>query len=227
MATVEEKKIEEQKTVEVEPVKKTTKKGRKSTKKSNKKTTKKSSNKKTKKEEPVEEKKEEPVEEKKEEPVVEKKEEKTKSLTRSEELVKTVDEGFESIIMKHKEMTKMFREQIQDAKSLQNKVHKMTKSLRKEKRNKRDQKSKPSGFNKPIKVSPELEVFLGIKQDELIARTTVTKLVHDYIKGQQLKDEKDGRIIRADEKLKTLLKLQGDNELTYFNLQKYLNVHFN
>jgi len=123
-------------------------------------------------------------------------------------------------------MSKMFREQIQSFKTLQNKVHKMTKSLRKEKRNKRDQKSKPSGFNKPIKVSAELETFLGITKDELIARTTVTKLVHDYIKSQELKDEKDGRIIRADDKLRTLLKLKKEDELTYFNLQKYLNVHF-
>lgn len=220
MSVTEEKKVEEQKPIKEEPVKKTAKK--KSTKKSKK--TAKKSPKKTKKEKPkpVEEKKEEKKEE-----VTEEKKEETKPLTRSEELIKTVDEGFDDIIMKHKEMLKMFRQQIQEAKSLQNKVHKMTKSLRKEKRNKRDQKSKPSGFNKPIKVSPELETFLGIKREELIARTTVTKLVHDYIKGQQLKDEKDGRIIRADEKLRTLLKLKNEDELTYFNLQKYLNVHFN
>jgi len=170
--------------------------------------------KKTKKQ--VEEKTEEKTEEKKEEP----------KLSKSDELIKTVDEAFDSIINTHKDMSKMFREQIQNIKGVQNKVHKMTKSLRKEKRNKRDQKSKPSGFNKPIKVSNELCGFLDIQEDELIARTTVTKLVHDYIKGQNLKDEKDGRIIRADEKLRGLLKLKVEDELTFFNLQKYLNIHF-
>ena len=114
-----------------------------------------------------------------------------------------------------------------ETKSLQNKVHKMVKSLRKEKRNKRDQKSKPSGFNKPITVSEELCTFLDISKDQKIARTTVTKLVHDYIKTNQLKDESDGRIIQADTKLKKLLKLKEKDELTYFNLQKYLNIHFN
>ena len=106
----------------------------------------------------------------------------------------------------------MFRTKLQDVKTLQNKVHKMTKALRKEKRNKRDQKSKPSGFNKPIKVSSELCVFLDINEEELIARTTVTKLVHDYIKGHSLKNATDGRIIQADEKLKELLKLTEEDE---------------
>lgn len=214
MATVEEKKVEEEKTTLVKTETKP-KKTRK-TKANKTKTPKKSKKTKT---ENVEEKKEE---EKKEE-------EKTEQpkLSKSDELIKTVDETFDSIINTHKDMSKMFREQIQNMKGLQNKVHKMTKSLRKEKRNKRDQKSKPSGFNKPIKVSNELCSFLNIKEDELIARTTVTKLVHDYIKGQNLKDEKDGRIIKADDKLRGLLKLKPEEELTFFNLQKYLNVHFN
>ena len=216
MATVEEKKVEEETPVVKETKPKRTRKT-KTPKKS--KTSKKT--KKTKKEEPVEEKTEEIKEEKTEEKTEEPK------LSKSDELIKTVDETFDSIINTHKDMSKMFREQIQNMKGLQNKVHKMTKSLRKEKRNKRDQKSKPSGFNKPIKVSKELCGFLNIKEEELIARTTVTKLVHDYIKGQNLKDEKDGRIIRADDKLKGLLKLKEDEELTFFNLQKYLNVHFN
>ncbi len=181
---------------------------------------------KTKTKEPiVEEKKLEPiVEEKKEE--VEEICEETKPLSKAETLIKEVDKRFDNLLENLKLQMKTSKTIIQDIKSIQGKVHKTNKCLRKEKRNKRDQKSKPSGFNKPIKVSVELCQFLEIKEEELIARTTVTKLVHQYIKGQNLKSTEDGRIIKPDEKLGALLKLKAEDELTFFNLQKYLNVHF-
>ena len=68
-------------------------------------------------------------------------------LSRSDELINTVDESFDVLLDGFKDMSKMFREKVNETKSLQSKVRKMVKSLRKEKRNKRDQKSKPSGFN--------------------------------------------------------------------------------
>lgn len=181
---------------------------------------------KTKKTEPVvEEKQPEPVvEEKKEE--VEENVEETKPLSKAETLIKEVDDRFDNLLENLKLQMKTSKTIIQDIKSIQGKVHKTNKCLRKEKRNKRDQKSKPSGFNKPIKVSVELCQFLEIKEEELIARTTVTKLVHQYIKGQNLKSPEDGRIIKPDEKLGALLKLKEGDELTFFNLQKYLNIHF-
>ncbi len=166
------------------------------------------------------------------EPVIEEKEEveeiveETKALSKAETLIKEVDERFDNLLENLKLQMKTSKTIIQDIKSIQGKVHKTNKCLRKEKRNKRDQKSKPSGFNKPIKVSVELCQFLDIKEEELIARTTVTKLVHQYIKGQNLKSTEDGRIIKPDEKLGALLKLKAEDELTFFNLQKYLNIHF-
>ena len=164
------------------------------------------------------------VEEKKED--VEEITEEQKPQTKAETLIQEVDDRFDSLLENLKLQMKTSKNIIQDIKSIQGKVHKTNKCLRKEKRNKRDQKSKPSGFNKPIKVSVELCDFLNIKEEELIARTTVTKLVHQYIKGQSLKNEKDGRIISPDAKLGALLKLQEGDELTFFNLQKYLNIHF-
>jgi chromatin remodeling complex protein RSC6 len=42
---------------------------------------------------------------------------------------------------------------------------------------------------------------------------------------QNLQNAKNRRIIHPDAKLKQLLKVNND-ELTYFNLQKYLKFHF-
>ncbi len=172
-------------------------------------------------EEPEPEPKEEMKEEVKEEVVEEEKK------TKSEEMVDTVNELFDKVLEDQKASVKLFRVQVQDIRNLKNKVGRMVRLLRKEKRNKRDQKSKPSGFNKPIKVSDELCEFLSIDKNTLIARTTVTKKIHDYIKTNSLKDEKDGRNIIPDDSLTLLLKLEKDDTLTFFNLQKFLNKHFN
>jgi chromatin remodeling complex protein RSC6 len=86
--------------------------------------------------------------------------------------------------------------------------------------------SSPSGFSKPSKISSELSVFLGLKADELIARTEVTKRINSYCKEKGLQDEKDRRILKADKTLQKLLRLKPSDELTFFNLQKYMKVHF-
>ena len=84
----------------------------------------------------------------------------------------------------------------------------------------------PSGFSKPGPVSDELRSFLKLGKDELIARTEVTKRINAYCKAKGLQDEKDKRILKADKTLKTLLRLGPKDELTFFNLQKYMKVHF-
>ena len=42
----------------------------------------------------------------------------------------------------------------------------------------------------------------------------------------KLQDKDNGRKIIPDTKLATLLKLKKTDELTYFNLQKYMSPHF-
>ena len=84
----------------------------------------------------------------------------------------------------------------------------------------------PSGFSKPGKVSDELRTFLKLGKDELIARTEVTKRINAYCKEHNLQGEKDKRILKADKTLMKLLRLKKGDELTFFNLQKYMKVHF-
>jgi upstream activation factor subunit UAF30 len=84
----------------------------------------------------------------------------------------------------------------------------------------------PSGFVKPTKISDELASFLGKDKGTEMARTDVTREINTYIRAHKLQDEKNGRKINPDTKLATLLKLKKTDELTYFNLQKYMSPHF-
>ena len=84
----------------------------------------------------------------------------------------------------------------------------------------------PSGFVKPTRISKELAVFLKKPDGTEMARTEVTKEINAYIREHKLQDPKNGRKILADKKLSTLLSLGKNEELTYFNLQKYMSPHF-
>lgn len=84
----------------------------------------------------------------------------------------------------------------------------------------------PSGFVKPTTISTELCKFLGKQEGTEMARTEVTREINSYIRKHKLQDPSNGRKINPDAKLKKLLKLKKDDELTYFNLQRYMSHHF-
>ena len=84
----------------------------------------------------------------------------------------------------------------------------------------------PSGFVKPTLISDELASFLGKSKGTEMARTEVTREINSYIRANQLQDKTNGRRINADTKLSSLLKLTTGQELTYFNLQRYMSPHF-
>ena len=84
----------------------------------------------------------------------------------------------------------------------------------------------PSGFVKPARISNELATFLGKASGTEMARTDVTREINQYIRSHNLQDKDNGRKIIPDAKLKSLLKLKDSDELTYFNLQRYMSPHF-
>jgi upstream activation factor subunit UAF30 len=84
----------------------------------------------------------------------------------------------------------------------------------------------PSGFVKPTKISDELASFLGKEKGTEMARTEVTRDINKYIRTNNLQDKDNGRKINPDSKLSALLKIQKNEELTYFNLQRYMSPHF-
>ena len=84
----------------------------------------------------------------------------------------------------------------------------------------------PSGFVKPTTITQELALFLGKQPGVQMARTEVTREINAYIRANNLQDKENGRIINADAKMKTLLKIPEGESLTYFNLQRYMSPHF-
>lgn len=84
----------------------------------------------------------------------------------------------------------------------------------------------PSGFVKPTRISDELATFLEKSAGSEMARTEVTRDINKYIRTNKLQDESNGRKIIPDAKLSALLKLGKDDELTYFNLQRFMSPHF-
>lgn len=84
----------------------------------------------------------------------------------------------------------------------------------------------PSGFVKPTAISKDLAKFLGVAEDTKIARTDVTKLITAYVKEHKLQAPSNGRMIIPDKKLTNLLNCKSSDEVTYFNLQKYMKPHF-
>jgi chromatin remodeling complex protein RSC6 len=87
-------------------------------------------------------------------------------------------------------------------------------------------KRPPSGFAKPALISNELCSFLGVQTGTEMARTEVTKHLTTYIKEHNLQDQENKRKILPDSKLQKLLNVTPSDEVTYFNLQKFMKVHF-
>ncbi len=95
-----------------------------------------------------------------------------------------------------------------------------------EKKRRKNINRQPSGFVKPTLISNELATFLGKSSGSEMARTEVTREINAYIRDNKLQDKDNGRRILPDAKLKKLLKLKDGDELTYFNLQRFMSPHF-
>jgi chromatin remodeling complex protein RSC6 len=115
-----------------------------------------------------------------------------------------------------------------DYKLLEKSVSRELKAASKSKKSKKASSGnrQPSGFVKPSVISDELIKFLGKEAGTMMSRVEVSKGINAYITANNLKDKTSGRQINPDAKLATLLKIGKDEVLTYFNLQKYLKIHF-
>lgn len=125
-------------------------------------------------------------------------------------------------------MTSLLVKLKNDYKVLEKQVLKEARSM--DKVNAKRKKSKgsraPSGFVKPTAISKDLAKFLGVAEDAKMARTDVTKLITAYVKEHKLQAPTNGRMILPDKKLMSLLNCKSSDEVTYFNLQKYMKPHF-
>jgi len=137
------------------------------------------------------------------------------------------DGNFQAILTQLTDWRSNITQMISEVRKLQKQVVKeMKTSQRKNKKNKDKPKREPSGFAKPTKISSELCDFLSKPYGTEMARTEVTKYLTSYIKENDLQFQADKRKIVPDKKLAALLGVGKKDEVTYFNLQKWMKPHF-
>ena len=116
---------------------------------------------------------------------------------------------------------------IATVRSLQRSVEKEVRnSNKRSKKQLNKPKREPSGFAKPTEISHDLCDFLSKPYGTEMARTEVTKYLTQYIKQHNLQEPADKRKIKPDPKLSKLLGCKNGDEVTYFNLQKWMKPHF-
>jgi hypothetical protein len=141
----------------------------------------------------------------------------------------TLDEDLKSVLTSLTTLRETVSSMITEVKRLDKRVHREIKDARKRKRRVRaegEEGAKPRGpsiFEIPTKVTDELCLFLGHPKGTLISRSNVTKQINNYVKEKNLKNKHD---ITPDVPLRKLLQVPETEQLTYFNLQRYLNRHY-
>ncbi|KAJ1381638.1 SWIB/MDM2 domain [Sesbania bispinosa] len=77
------------------------------------------------------------------------------------------------------------------------------------------------GIMKPRKISPEMQDLVGVPE---ISRTQALKQIWAYIKGNDLQDPENKRLIRCDEKLKKVF--AGRDEVGMLEIAGLISPHF-
>ena len=151
----------------------------------------------------------------------------TKNQTTDAQLDEEIFVQFEQLVTQLNQMKTQITGIQQNIKHIEKSVKKQMKGLKKEvTKTKNKGNRQPSGFAKPSKVTKELCEFMNKAEGSEIARTEVTRALVAYIKENKLENTTNSKIISPDDKLKGLLGLDDSQELTYFNIQKYMNKHF-
>jgi len=112
-------------------------------------------------------------------------------------------------------------------KLMEKEKNKKIRRLEKELQKRKERRSRePSGFAKPTKISNKLCEFLNKPPGSEVARTEVTQHLISYIKKNNLQNENNKSFINPDEKLSELLSVNSNDNITYFNIQGFMNQHF-
>jgi hypothetical protein len=110
-----------------------------------------------------------------------------------------------------------------ELRSLRKDVRKIRQHIEDPTGEKRAVKSQNNGFNKPQIITEELRAFLSLPENEKISRSQVNKLLNKYYETHDLKK---GQNISLNAELKSLLQVPDGVQLTFLNMQKYVNRHY-
>jgi chromatin remodeling complex protein RSC6 len=147
----------------------------------------------------------------------------------NDKIIKKHYNTIEELMEINKENIKLFSKYEELQKLLEDYKNKLVKKVSQEEyilRKRKTYRKAPSGFCMPANISNELAIFLGKSIGTQMTRPEVSREINTYIRANKLQDVNNGRVIRSDKKLAILLKVKPTDELTYFNLQRFLAPHF-
>ena len=117
-------------------------------------------------------------------------------------------------------------------KTLEKDFNHIVKLLAKKNKNKSNENRALTGFAMPIYLTDEMHDFLKentemkLEKGQKVHRIAVTRMLNKYIKDQGLRKEEDKRFIDPNITLHRLFRSTEKDEVSYFNLQKYIKHHF-
>jgi hypothetical protein len=110
-----------------------------------------------------------------------------------------------------------------DQRALRKDVRKIRQHIEDPTGEKQAARAQNNGFNKPLGVTDKLRAFLNLAADEKISRSQVTRRVNEYVEAKGLKA---GQNLSLDDTLKDLLQVPEGIQVTFLNIQKYINPHY-
>jgi len=143
----------------------------------------------------------------------------------------STESQFNSLLLDLSSIKTLINEMQTKVKLLEKSVIKSNKEMERDKKKNevKKQPNQPSGFDKPVAISDDMCVFMNKPIRTLVSHPDVAEYAINYIRVNKLQDMTNRKKINPNETLQKLLRLKPDDaeQLTYFNLQKYLNKHFN
>jgi upstream activation factor subunit UAF30 len=114
-------------------------------------------------------------------------------------------------------------DQAKELKSMRKDIRKIRQHIEDPNGEKAQLRSQNNGFRKPQVVSPELRAFLNLGPEDKISRADVTKRINEYVTQKGLKH---GQNLTMDDTLRSLLNPPEGVQITFLNIQKYINPHY-
>jgi hypothetical protein len=147
------------------------------------------------------------------------------------ETEESVVANFSALLVKYNALRTAANELAPEMKKMEKQVARLEKKAERRRRRKTgvvgpdgEKKSNPTTvFTKPVEITKELCVFLGLAAGTQVSRSDVTRGVMKYAKDHKLTDK---QTIKPDATLRKLLGLTEQDNLTILNLQKYLKGHY-
>lgn len=137
----------------------------------------------------------------------------------TENVVKVLTDKIANLTSLNKEIVVALKQVVKSYDKLQKVVDKIQKK-------RENARKSPSGFAKPNKISDELCDFIGVPHGTEKSRTDITRYINNYVKEHSLNKPTNRRIILPDDKLRAILNVKNDEEVTFFILQRLISHHF-